>query len=49
MGPELDEITWSGEVLGVLLIFFFFIIRKHNMEKKEQEIYGGCLGAEKSM
>ena len=24
MGPELDEITWSGEVLGVLLIFFFF-------------------------
>ena len=23
MGPELDEITWSGEVWGVLFVYFF--------------------------
>ena len=48
MGPEPDEITWSGELWGVLFVYFF-LIRKHNMEIKEQEIYEGCLGAEKSM
>ena len=48
MRSELDEITWSGEVLGVLFIIFF-LIRKHKVEKNDQEIYGGCLGAEKSM
>ena len=36
MGSELDEITWSGEVLGVLFIYLFILIRKHNVEKKEQ-------------
>ena len=23
MGPELDEITWSGDVWGVLFVYFF--------------------------
>ena len=47
MGPELDEITWSGEVWGVLFVYFFNKEAQHG--DKGAEIYGGCLGAEKSM
>ena len=36
MGPDLDEITWSGESWGVLFVCLF-LIRKHNMEIKEQK------------
>ena len=47
MGPELDEITWSGEVGGFCLFIFFNKEAQHG--DKGAEIYGGCLGAEKSM